>query len=145
MGDIRYKGFVTTFIISSAITYVFHIAEYVSTRILSYKKQLIRNTSGISGNNKKQALVNPKTLRNIALVKMAVRNICSFSNSHLMQHDLNSSWFLECIYQFCSKGLQIYCKMTFVVVVFQSASSFLIRNTSEIFKTKKQAEKISKK
>ena len=69
-----------------------------STRILSYKKQLIRNTSGISGNHKKQALVNPKTLRNIALVKMAVRNICSFSNSHLMQHDLNSSWFLECIY-----------------------------------------------
>ena len=54
----------------------------LGTRILSYKKQLIRNTSGISGNNKKQALVNPKTLRNIALVKiLAVINICSFSNS----------------------------------------------------------------
>ena len=41
---------------------------FQTTRILSYKKQLIRNTSGISGNDKKQALVNPKTLRNIALV-----------------------------------------------------------------------------
>ena len=52
--------------------------------VMSYKKQLIRNTSGISGNNKKQALVNPKTLRNIALVKiLAVINVFSFSDSHL--------------------------------------------------------------
>ena len=76
---------------------MFYPSDSEVTRSLSYKKQLIRNTSGISGKHKKQALVDPKTLRNIALVKMAVRNICSFSDSHLMQNDLFSSCFLECI------------------------------------------------